>query len=306
MVAERSGGGLRFREGDAGDLRATFELRPADERAVDPRPDWASAKPFIQFMAAQPDGAYWLCERDGELAGYARVVRLGRIEEVTELEVSPAYHGLGIARGLLERCWPGDPTAEIGRIAVAGGSAASLALFTSYGAMPVAGRWRLRQHTDTYVERRAQELEDVESATVSVLEHGRAVEAWNRLEPLALGHERPGLHDFLGRDRSCLALIDPQSGEPCGLCWVSASGEVGPAVGAEPQHLVPVVLAALDRIANTQRPEHLVLHLTTIAWWVLRRLRGLGFLVEASSWIMCTEPIPGLDRYVPSRSPMLL
>jgi hypothetical protein len=85
------------------------------------------------------------------------------------------------------------------------------------------------------------------------------------------------------------------------LCWVSGQGEIGPAVAASSEELVPVVLAALDRVAKTQEPERLSIFCTTISWWILRRLRGLGFRVWWPSWIMCSVPLPGLDRYVPTR-----
>ena len=34
--------------------------------------------------------------------------------------------------------------------------------------------------------------------------------------------------------------------------------------------------------------------------------RGLGFRVYWPSWVMCSVPLPGLDRYVPTRPPTLL
>ena len=113
------------------------------------------------------------------------------------------------------------------------------------------------------------------------------------------------MHEFFARDRTCLATMSP-AGDATGLCWVSTRGEIGPAVGGEPEHLVPVVLAALDRVAKTQEPDELSLFCSTIAWWLLRRLRGLGFRVYWPSWIMCSVPLPGLDRYVPTRPPTLL
>ena len=38
---------------------------------------------------------------------------------------------------------------------------------------------------------------------------------------------------------------------------MSGQGEIGPAVGQNPEDLVPVVLAALDRVAKMQEPETL-------------------------------------------------
>ena len=109
-----------------------------------------------------------------------------------------------------------------------------------------------------------------------VLAPPRAVAEWQRLEPLrdrarAAGAARVlRARPHLPRDRR------RRDGQATGLCWVSSHGEIGPAVGAEPEDLVPVVLAALDRVAKTQEPDELSLFCTTIAWWLLRRLRGLG------------------------------
>ena len=64
--------------------------------------------------------------------------------------------------------------------------------------------------------------------------------------------------------------------------------------------------SALDRVAMTQEPEYLSVYTSTLAWWLLRRLRSLGFVVYWPSWVMCSVPLPGLDRYVPTRPPHLL
>jgi hypothetical protein len=133
----------------------------------------------------------------------------------------------------------------------------------------------------------------------------RAVAEWKRLEPEAIGHERPALHEFFGRDRACLATVDPD-GHARALCWVSSDGDIGPAVGATPPQVIPVVLAALDRVAKTQEPPMLGIYASTTSWHLLHRLRVLGFRVFWPSWVMCSVPLPGLDRYVPTRPPLVL
>lgn len=310
-----------FREGTTADLEATFALSEraiydaAVKRGVLPpgrqpttsqtRASWRRHKGLIEFLAAQPDTRYRICERAGEPVGYARAVRFGEMEELTELMVDPNHQGQGIGRALLEQCWPGDPSPELGRVVVATGEPTDLGLYMEFGVMPVAGHWHIRQRTDRYLERRSHEIDRVETA-VHVLKADRAVGEWQRLEPPVVGHERRALHDFLCRDRTCLATIDPGTHEATSLCWVSGEGEIGPAVAATPAGIVPVVLAALDRVAATVEPEYLSLFTTTIAWWLLRRLRGLGFEIWWPSWIMCSVPLPGLDRYVPTRPPQLL
>jgi GNAT superfamily N-acetyltransferase len=310
---------LTFREGTAADLAATFAISERAMRDVaerqgimppgpelsdaDIRGDWLRKRPLIEFLAAQ-DGDYWICEDEDRPVAYARVVRFGRMEELTELMVEPGHQGQGIGRALLERCWPHDPSPELGRIVVAAGAPCDLSLYMAFNVMGVAGHWHMRQPAEGYLEHRS--LEDATEPGVHVLKADRAVAEWKRLEPDAIGYERPLLHEFFGRDRTCLGYVDQQTGETAGLCWVSSEGDIGPAVARRPGDLIPVVLAALDRVAMTQEPEHLSLFATSTSWWLLRRLRTLGFRVYWPSWIMCSEPLPGLDRYVPTRPPSIL
>jgi GNAT superfamily N-acetyltransferase len=313
-------GDLTFRDGGSSDLADTFALanRTMHEAAVtrgfapqghhlteaDQRADWLRQRSFIEFIAAQP-GCFVIAESGDEgLVGYARAVQLGAVEQMTELMVKPERQGSGIGRLLLERCWPGAPTPELGRVVVATGAPSDLTLYTNFGVMPVAGHWHLRQRTDSYREQRSQE--DQTATSVHVLKPDRAVSEWRRLEPGALGQERSPLHEFFARDRTCLASLDATSGEAQALCWVSSEGEIGPAVAGAPGDLVPVVLSALDRVAMTQEPEHLSVYVSTLSWWLLRRLRRLGFVIFWPSWVMCSEPLPGLDRYMPTRPPHLL
>ena len=311
---------LTFREGRLADLRVAFGLFERANRDTAGRMglapggsdvgeaeievDWDVERPLVEFIAAQHAGRFWVCESGEELIGYARVVRFGRMEQLTEVAVDPDHQGSGVARALLEHCWPGAPTRDVGRLVVAAGSIVDLSLCVSLGAMPATGHWHLAQPTERFVERRSREIDRADPA-VHQLAVDRAVEEWKCLEPRAIGHERPRLHEFFGRERTCLAVIG-DDGRASGLCWVSPNGEIGPGVGQRPQDLVPVLLAALDRVAGTQEPEGLHVYCTTQSWWLLRRLRTLGFRVSGPGWVMCSEPLPGLDRYLPTRPALVL
>ena len=312
---------LTFREGRASDLEAVHLL---GERAWDQsrhargllpeerirseeelRADWRRDRPLLEFMTAQQGGSFLVAEDDGQIVGYVIVTGFPGMDEMAELWVASSHAGRGVSRGLLERCWPNSPTRELGRIVVAVGQPSDLTLFTEFGVMPVSGHWHMRHRVDQYLEQRAQEVDATEPG-VHVLTPERAVEEWKRLEPLAIGHERVALHDFFGRTRNCLATVDAATGRATALCWVSGHGEIGPGVGQNPEDLVPVVLAALDRVAKMQEPETLGVHCTTASWWLMDRLRRLGFKVHWPAWIMSSVPLTGLDRYLPTRPVRLL
>ena len=311
---------LSIREGSPSDLQATFALSehtmqryavdegylPGGELTnADIEVAWGRQRGLVEFLDAQPERRFVVAENgDGPIA-FARVVRFGAMEQLTDLMVAPAHQGSGIGRELLEQIWPGDPSPNLGRIVVATGSPRDLSLYTDFGVMPVAGHWHMRQETATYLERRSQETDATEAGSVVVLTHERAIAHWKSLEPEAIGHERPALHDFFGRDRGCLATVDSE-GQTRALCWVSTDGEIGPAVGRTPGDAIPVILAALDRVAKTVEPDHLSVFVTTTSWHLLHRLRLLSFRVYWPSWVMCSVPLPGLDRYVPTRPPLVL
>jgi GNAT superfamily N-acetyltransferase len=311
-----------FRDGSVSDLETTFGLSeramhdsavkqgviPASEELTEAhiKGDWTRQRSIVEFIASQRGGRYLIADNDERPVGYARTVHFEGMEELTELMVLPDHQRKGIGRQMLALAWPDDPTPELGRVVVANGSASDLTLYTGFGVMPIAGHWHMRQRAEVYLHNRAQEIADTTDPGVHVLKADRAVAEWKRLEPSAIAHGRPSLHEFFGRDRACLATIDPNTGEATSLCWVSSDGEIGPAVAVSPGQLVPVVLAALDRVAMTQEPDNLGVFTSTLSWWLLRRLRGLGFQVYWPSWVLCSVPLPGLDRYMPTRPPHLL
>lgn len=313
------GNGLAFRAGTHADITATFSISeralhrvavesgvlPADSEISDDqiRGAWERHRNLIEFIDGQPEARMVVAEDGDRPVAFARAVRFGAMDELTDLMVDPGQQGRGVGRELLGRLWPGDPSPQVGRVVVATGAPRDLSLYTDFGVMPVAGHWHMRQPTSEYLERRSQEIDATEPG-VHMLTTERAVGEWKRLEPSALQHERPALHEFFGRDRTCLATMDGD--RATAVCWVSSEGDIGPAVAETPEGLVPLVLAALDRVAKTQEPATLGVFATTTSWWLLHRLRLLGFRVFWPSWVMCSIPLPGLDRYVPTRPANIL
>lgn len=311
---------VEVREGSLGDLESTFVLsdrtmfrvaveqgylREGSRTDADVAESWGRYRALVEFLDAQPGRRYLVAENADGPVGFARVVPFGAMEQLTDLMVAPEAQGSGVGRRLLEEIWPGGPSPALGRIVVATGAPRDLSLYTDFGVMPVAGHWHMRQATPDYLSHRSQETDATEAGSVVVLTVERAVAEWKRLEPDAIGHERPALHEFFGRDRGCLATLD-RDGEPKALCWVSADADIGPAVGRSPADVITVVLAALDRVAKTQEPPMLSVFASTTSWHLLHRLRILGFRVYWPSWVMCSVPLPGLDRYVPTRPPLVL
>jgi GNAT superfamily N-acetyltransferase len=311
---------VSYRDGSAADLRTTFALGQrtmhahfVDQGLVSGAPDagaaqidasWARYRSLEEWLDAQ-ERRYVIAEDgDGPLA-FARVVRFDGMEELTDLMVDPDQQGTGVGRALLDQVWRGDPSPQLARLVVATGNPRDLSLYTEFGVMPVAGHWHMRVETSVYLGRRSQETDATEAGQVVVLTPERAVAEWRRLEPAALGYDRSALHEFFSRDRTCLATVN-QDGTTRALCWVSGDADIGPAVGAGPADVITVVLAALDRVAKSQEPLELGLYVCTPSWHLLHRLRTLGFRVWWPSWIMCSIPLPGLDRYVPTKPPLLL
>jgi N-acetylglutamate synthase-like GNAT family acetyltransferase len=311
---------LTFREARASELEAVYVLgeQAWDQSRADRGligeaevrkgeallDDWGHERPLLELITAQEGTCFLVAEEDGELAGYVIVTRFSGMEEMVDLWARPSHARHGVSRGLLERCWADSPTPDLGRLVVALGTPADLTLFTEFGVMPVSGHWYMQHRVDQYLEQRAHEVDSREPG-VHVLTPERAVEEWRRLEPDAIGHDRTALHEFFARTRNCLATVD-DSGDATALCWVSAHGEIGPGVGTDAAHLVPVVLAALDRVAKMQEPETLAVCCTTASWWLMDRLRRLGFRVRWPAWIMSSVPLPGLERYLPTRPVRLL
>src|SRR4051794_34773114 len=187
---------LSLREGSPSDLQATFTLsdrtmhrlaidqgyiEPGERSDAEVAESWGRYRGLVEFLDAQRERRYLIAENSSGPVAFARVVRFGAMEQLTDLMVSPSHQGEGLGRQLLKAIWPGDPSPALGRLVVATGAPRDLSLYTDSGVMPVAGHWHMRQTTTTYLERRSQETDATEAGSVVVLTDQRAVAEWKRL-----------------------------------------------------------------------------------------------------------------------------
>ena len=125
--------------------------------------------------------------------------------------VDPEHQRRGNRRA---RCsiavWPGDPTPDLGRVVVATGAPADLTLYPDFGVMPVTGHWHMRRQHGALPRAARARGGRARPGHASCSSPERAVEEWERLEPHAIAHERPALHEFFARDRKCLATLSPR------------------------------------------------------------------------------------------------
>ena len=86
-------------------VRATARVASAFDLGDDA--EWERWRPVFEHIRATADLA-WGAESDGGLVGYARSIRRGDDQELTEFFVLPEAQGRGIGARLLERAFPAD------------------------------------------------------------------------------------------------------------------------------------------------------------------------------------------------------
>ena len=290
--AERPAGRVRAGRGGLGRVAAGPRAAPAGPGPTEEElRDGLAARASADRVPRRAGGGCFSSARTAaSWSGYAlhgALRRDGRADRAVGGSLAP-----GPRRGP-RRCssaaGPGRRRPSSGRLVRGGGTPADLSLFTEFGVMPVSGHWHMRHRVEQYLERRAQELDTTEPA-VHVLTLGARR---GGVEAPRAGRDRPrapAAARVLRPHPQLPGAVDAERGRATALCWVSTRARSGRRWASSPEDLVPVVLAALDRVAKMQEPETFGVFCTTDSWWLLDRLRRLGFRVYWPAWMMSSVP----------------
>ena len=171
--------------------------------------------------------------------------------------------------------------------------------------MPVTGHWHMRARAADYLEPRSQEIDRAEPAVV-VLEAARAVAEWKRLEPPAIGHRAPGsCTSSSGAPAPAWrpwtptpAARPPVLGRPTRRDRARRGGEPrgARAGGARRRSTAWPRRSEPETLRGLLRERQLVAAAPPPQARLPRLVAELGDV---------ERPLPGLDRYLPTRPPHL-
>ncbi len=186
---------------DLGERRGVTTLTGDDDR--DDEALWQERRSLFRHLAATAN-AFWVAERDGQIAGYARSVRRGDLILLTEFFVTPQAHGEGIGKKLLPRAFPGPGDYDRALLSTLDGPAmvsylkAGLSGYFPVKYFSTAAPQDQRLDNDLQIERiepPAAPIEELEAVDKEVLSHPRTPDhKW-------LQSNRQGFH-YLRRGRT--------------------------------------------------------------------------------------------------------
>ncbi|MDQ1153878.1 GNAT family N-acetyltransferase [Brevundimonas sp. SORGH_AS_0993] len=118
-----------------------FAVEAKDRRAID--------DPEGVFLA--DGGRIFIVEQDGQTVGCCALIRIEDGLEVAKMTVAPAARGQGLARRLLEAC---EAAAKRLYLETNSGLAPAIALYESFGFVPLPARPTPYARADVFMEKR--------------------------------------------------------------------------------------------------------------------------------------------------------
>ena len=244
---------------------------------------WETRESMFVHLARTAD-QFWVAEQDGRLVGYARAIRRGPVQELTEFFVLPDCQSAGMGGELLQRAFPrGD---EQYRVIVATLDERAMVRYLKAGVYP---RFPLKTFSKSPEpcsldpDIVAQPMEGSQSET----------EVLNEIDLQVLGHTRQQDHTWIRSRR--LGYIYRRQGEAVGYGYLGRNN--GPFALLYPGDF-PAVLAHAETVA-VGRWDRIGVEIPMINTAAVDYLLAQGFRMDAfTTMFMVNRPFGKFDHYI--------
>jgi len=244
---------------------------------------WARRKSMFEHLA-RTASAFWIAELDGIPIGYARAIRRGGMQELTEFFVIPGVQSSGVGRELFRRTFPED--GGLHRSIIATLDERALIRYLKAG---MVGRFPVK-----YFEREPEsDLVDTGLEIERLELIPEVVEAMNRIDRDLLGHERQEDHRWLLSDRD--GFVYRRGGGIVGYGYV---GEVSGPFALLERKDTPAVLSHAESYACGKWGRFGV-EVPLVNRSAIQHLLARGFKMDSFTAIFMSEKDFGdFERYI--------
>lgn len=259
--------------------------------------DWQ--RPWIEHLAAPPQGAAFVATRDDLVLGWALGYRRGEAWTLAHVGVREGLRGEGLGGALLAAAIA--PFDECTRTAVVPvGACDALSLVARRAMVPQGALLEIAGSMPG--ERALAEIAAGEyrfETTPITVEEGRAPGALDALDRETRGFARPEDHAWFAERAS--GMLFSLAGEAVGYAYAWADGTVGPIAAASSSYLPQILAFALHAASSHHRAAWVRLLVPGSCGRALRVLLRLGLRL-GSCWWWCAEAPPvDSSRYVAFR-----
>lgn len=292
--------GVVYRRGSSADSRAVFEVFEAAVLDLGQRigaeaitggysPEdlerlWERRRPLFEHLARTSD-QFWVAERAGRPVGYARSIRRGELQELTELFVLPGEQEAGVGRELLLRSFPRGAAGR--RAIIATIDVRAQARYLKLGIFP--------RFPIYYLSRAPAPVEPSAPAPEPVEPSAEQLAALAAIDQALIGHRRDEDHRWLATERQ--GFLYRRDGRPAGYGYVGDRGS-GPLAVLDPADL-PALLAHAEALAYARGVKRFGLDVPSVNETAVTYLLGRGYRIDPFlTFFMSDRPFGSFERYI--------
>ncbi|HLC05275.1 MAG TPA: GNAT family N-acetyltransferase [Anaerolineales bacterium] len=244
---------------------------------------WTRRKSMFEHIA-RTASEFWIAENDGDPVGYARAIRRGGAQELTEFFVVPGEQSSGVGHELFRRAFPDAGATHRSIIATLDDRAQ-----IRYLKAGLAGRFPIKYFS------RQPELVEVDTDLVPERMNltPEVMEGLRQIDRELIGHARPEDHRWLAGDRH--GFIFRREGRIVGYGYV---GETSGPFALMDADDFPAVLAHAENFARGKW-DRFGIEVPLVNRLAIRHLIRRGYTMDSFTAIfMCDKEFGDFERYI--------